>query len=51
MIDGWKLLYKFDRVEVWKTPTKYLTCSKYDGLFDFFDTLEESVNDVKNIMQ
>lgn len=51
MIDGWKLLYKFDRIKVWKTPTKYLTCSKYEGLFDLFDTLEESVNDVKNIMQ
>ena len=51
MNNGWKLLYKFDRIEVWKTPTKYLTCIKYDTIFRFFSTLDESINEVKNLMQ
>jgi hypothetical protein len=51
MYNGWDLLYKYGHIEVWKTPTKYLTCIKYETIFRFFDTLDESINEVKKLMQ
>ena len=42
-IDSWKLLKSYHFVELWKTPTKYLVCYKYGGIFHFVNTFEEGV--------
>lgn len=39
---GWKFLKKYGVAEVWQTPTKYLACYHYGGIFVFTKTLEEA---------
>lgn len=39
---GWKFLKKYGVAEVWQTPTKYLACYHYGGIFVFAETLEEA---------
>lgn len=51
MYNGQNLLYKYGHIEVWKTPTKYLICIKSDTIFRFFDTLDGSIIEVKDLMQ
>lgn len=48
-IDSWKLLKSYHFVELWKTPTKYLVCYKYGGIFHFVDTFEEGVKLIKPV--
>jgi len=41
---GWSLIYKdfTTQLELWKTPSRYLICNKYAGIFHFFDSRAES---------
>lgn len=39
----WELLYRFDYLEIWKTPTKYLTCYHYNREFYFVDSKDEAL--------
>lgn len=49
---GWKRIEWYDnRLELWKTPTKFLVCMKYQKIFKFCETLEISnqiINDFHN---
>lgn len=39
---GWHYLGCVDnRVELWKTPTRWLACSHYDGVFRFVDSQKD----------
>ena len=49
MIDDWKLLWRVNLVEVWKTPTRYLTCCKYMGQFKFFDNEQAAYNAIQEL--
>lgn len=35
---GWKCIIKHNNYELWKTPTKFLVCSKYISYFRFYNT-------------
>lgn len=50
MKDKWILLHKNNCVELWKTPVKYLTCIKIEGIFKFFDNKEEAYNEFKKLV-
>jgi hypothetical protein len=42
---GWTLLRKYSYfVEVWETPTKFLACDHYHGIYFFKDSFEEANN-------
>ena len=45
---GWEKITTKGFVEVWKTPTKFLTCYKYGGIFIFCNSEEEARNNVEN---
>ena len=43
MCDWQLLLVNYDTgIELWKTPTKYLVCRKYYGLYKFLDTEKQA---------
>ena len=44
----WELLYRFDFLEVWKTPTKYLVCYHYGQDFRFKESLNECLDEIRN---
>lgn len=46
---GWNLLKRLDFIEIWKTPTKYLTCAHYEGVFIFANTYNEAVQNVDTV--
>ena len=40
---NWKRLFVYNYyTELWKTPTKYLVCIKYEGLFKFFKKYDDA---------
>lgn len=43
---GWSSLKRLDFIEIWKTPTKYLTCAHYEGIFIFANTYSEAIRNV-----
>lgn len=45
--DSWKLLKSYKFIDLWKTPTKYLVCYHYGGIYKFFETYEEGVENIK----
>lgn len=45
-VSGWNLLKRLDFIEIWKTPTKYLTCAHYEGIFIFANTYSEAIRNV-----
>lgn len=40
---NWSLVKRYNFVEIWKTPTRYLTCDHYSGWFKFTDSYREAV--------
>ena len=44
---GWKRITSQGFVEVWMTPTKYLTCYKYGGIFIFSSSLDEAKRNIE----
>ena len=38
---GWMKLAQKGPIEIWKTPTMYLACYHYLGIFEFTPTLDE----------
>ena len=41
---NWKLLRRYSFAEVWQTPTKYLACYHYGGIYVFAESFEEANN-------
>lgn len=48
---GWTKLKQYGQVEVWKTPTMFLTCNHYMMIFKFTSTLKSAIEEVKNIQK
>lgn len=48
---GWKLIHTIGLIQVWKTPTMYLTCIKYFGVFRFFRTLKEAIDEANKLKE
>lgn len=52
MIFGWKRLKWYPSgIEVWKTPTRYLTCHHYLGIFRFSDTIDDAFKNIEKIKE
>ena len=50
MIFNWERLKWYPSgIEVWKTPTKYLTCQHYLRIFGFSDTIDDAFKNVEEI--
>lgn len=50
---NWNLIKRNSEhiVEIWQTPTKYLVCQKYLGLFYFYENLKEAMDHYWRIVQ
>ena len=50
---NWRLLRSDSEciVELWQTPTKYLVCQKYLGLFYFYENPKEAMDHYWRIVQ
>lgn len=42
MLDWEQLRSHWTGPELWKTPTKYLVCVRYERIFRFFDNLKDA---------
>lgn len=40
MLNWYQLRRHWTGLELWKTPTRYLVCVKYESIFRFFDNLQ-----------
>jgi len=50
--EGWHFICKAaNQVEVWKTPTRYLVCSHYDGIFKFVDHQKDIENAIRIVSE
>ena len=45
----WHLLKSYHYVELWKTPSRFLVCYKYKGIFKFVNSFQEGIEMMKNI--
>lgn len=52
MLD-WRLLRSNTEniIELWQTPTKYLVCQKYLGLFHFYENPKKAMDHYLRIVQ
>lgn len=49
-IHGWQFVAIIDRfIEIWRTPTKFLTCNKYCGIFVFSNSEKEALEIAKKL--
>lgn len=52
---GWSFICRAaDMIEVWKTPTRWLVCSHYDGVYRFVDhqnEINDQIQEVFKILQ
>lgn len=50
---NWRLLRSNSEniVELWQTPTEYLVCQKYLGLFYFYGNLKKAMDHYRIITQ
>lgn len=47
---GWKRIEWYNNgLELWKTPTKFLVCMKYQKMFKFYETLEMANQEISSI--
>ena len=47
---GWHFVKKAaGTIEVWKTPTKWLVCAHYEGVFKFVDHKEQIEAQIKEV--
>ena len=49
ILDSWKLLKTYKFVEVWKTPTKYLVCYHYGGVFKYCTSYSDALKSIKEV--
>ena len=47
---NWQFLNRFEFVEVWRTPTRYLSCYHYGGIYHFCSSYEEALKVAKQIL-
>lgn len=40
----WKQILKIGTIEVWQTPSKFLVCKHYDGVFKFFENPKKAID-------
>ena len=52
---GWHYICNVaNRLEVWKTPTRWLVCSHYDGVFKFVDhqhDVNKAIQEVSRLLK
>ena len=50
---NWRLLRSNNEniVELWQTPTKYLVCQKYLGLFYFYENPKKAMDHYQRIVR
>lgn len=47
---GWRFITAVNKlIEVWKTPTRFLSCYKYGGVFVFSDSENEALEIAKEL--
>lgn len=48
---GWKIMNRYEFVEIWKTPTQYVTGISYLRLHYFFDTYRQAHEKAIELLQ
>ena len=49
---GWHFVSRVsDNIEVWKTPTRWLVCAHYDGVFKFVDHKDQIKDQIKEVVR